>query len=180
VPVAAHRRTAELLAGRGVEVDRELADGERVVLAGEPPFPLTVLHTPGHAPGHLCFFDETWGSLVAGDMVTGLGTVVIDPPLGDMDAYLASLDKLLALAPETLFPAHGPAIRDAAGKLREVAEHRRWREERVLAAWRDGVREPAAMLPRVYDDAPREAWPLAERQILAHLDRLRRAGRLDD
>ncbi|HEX6202926.1 MAG TPA: MBL fold metallo-hydrolase [Thermoanaerobaculia bacterium] len=180
VPVAAHRRTAELLAGRGVEVDRELADGERVVLAGEPPFPLTVLHTPGHAPGHLCFFDETWGSLLTGDMVTGLGTVVIDPPLGDMDDYLASLDRLLALAPRTLFPAHGPAIRDAAGKLRELAAHRHWREERVLAAWRDGLREPAAMLPRVYDDVPREAWPLAERQILAHLERLRRAGRLDE
>jgi glyoxylase-like metal-dependent hydrolase (beta-lactamase superfamily II) len=180
VQVAAHAATAALLAGRGVAVDRELADGERVVLAGEPPFPLTVVHTPGHAPGHLCFLDETWGSLVAGDMVTGLGTVVIDPPLGDMDAYLASLDKLLALAPKTLFPAHGPAIRDGAAKLREVVEHRRWREERVLAAWRDGLREAAAMLPRVYDDAPREAWPLAERQILAHLDRLRRAGRLDD
>jgi glyoxylase-like metal-dependent hydrolase (beta-lactamase superfamily II)/8-oxo-dGTP pyrophosphatase MutT (NUDIX family) len=179
VPIAAHAATAALLAFRGVAVDRELVDGELVVLAGDPPFPLRVVHTPGHAPGHLCFFDETWGSLVAGDMIAGLGTIVIDPPQGDMDAYLASLDKLLALEPKTLFPAHGPALRDAAGKLREYAEHRRWREEKVLAAWRDGLREPAAMLPDVYDDAPREAWPLAERQILAHLERLRRAGRLE-
>ena len=179
LPIAAHRATAELLAERGITVDRELADGERVVLDGVPPFPVRVVHTPGHAPGHLCFLDETWGSLLAGDMVAGLGTIVIDPPLGDMDAYLASLDKLLALAPKTLFPSHGPALRDAEGKLREYLEHRRWREERVLAAWRDGLREPAAMLPRVYDDAPREAWPLAERQVLAHLERLRRAGKLD-
>lgn len=179
VPVRAHRATAELLAGRGVAIDGELTDGERVVLAGEPPFPVRVVHTPGHAPGHLCFLDETWGSLVAGDMAAGIGTIVIDPPQGDMDAYLASLDRLIALAPKTLFPAHGPTLRDAAGKLRELRDHRLWREERVLAAWRDGLRDPAAMLPRVYDDAPREAWPLAERQVLAHLERLRRAGKVD-
>jgi glyoxylase-like metal-dependent hydrolase (beta-lactamase superfamily II)/8-oxo-dGTP pyrophosphatase MutT (NUDIX family) len=180
VPVLAHPKTAELLAGRGIAVDGTLADGQRVVLAGggEPDFPLRVLHTPGHAPGHLCFYDETWGSLVAGDLVAGLGTIVIDPPQGDMDAYLASLERLIELAPATLFPAHGPAIRDAVGKLREYVEHRLWREEKVLAAWRDGLREPQAMLPRVYDDVPEQAWPLAERQIVAHLERLERAGRL--
>ncbi len=178
VPVAAHAATAELLATRGIAVDETLADGQRVQLGGDPPFPVRVVHTPGHAPGHLCFFDETWGSLLAGDMVAGLGTVVIDPPAGDMDDYLRSLDKLLDLEPRTLFPAHGPALRDAAGTLRELVAHRRWREERVLAAWNEGLREPGEMLPRVYDDAPESAWPLAERQILAHLERLRRAGRL--
>jgi glyoxylase-like metal-dependent hydrolase (beta-lactamase superfamily II)/8-oxo-dGTP pyrophosphatase MutT (NUDIX family) len=178
VPVLAHRRTAELLAGRGVAVDGELADDQRVVLAGEPPFPVRVVHTPGHAKGHLCFLDETWGSLLAGDMVAGLGTIVIDPPGGDMDAYLASLEKLISLAPATLFPGHGPALRNAPAKLREALDHRRWREERVLGAWNDGLREPERMLPVVYDDAPRTAWPLAERQIAAHLERLRRAGRL--
>src|SRR5690606_23748958 len=126
----------------GVPVDGELADGERIVLAGEPPFPLRVVHTPGHAPGHLAFLDETWGSLVAGDVAAGIGTIVIDPPQGDMDAYLASLDRLIALAPKTLFPAHGPTLRDAAGALRELRAHRLWREERVLAAWRNGLREP--------------------------------------
>ena len=72
-----------------------------------------------------------------------------------------------------------PAILDARGKLREFIEHRLWREEKVLAAWRAGLREPEAMLPEVYDDAPRQAWPLAERQILAHLRRLGRAGTID-
>jgi glyoxylase-like metal-dependent hydrolase (beta-lactamase superfamily II) len=112
-------------------------------------------------------------------MVAGIGTIVIDPPEGDMDAYLASLDKLAALAPRTLFPAHGPPLADAVGTLRRYVEHRRWREERVLAAWRSGVREPRDMLPTVYDDVPERAWPLAERQIVAHLERLRRAGPLN-
>jgi glyoxylase-like metal-dependent hydrolase (beta-lactamase superfamily II) len=179
VPVGAHPETARRLAERGLRVDRELSDGERIVLAGDPPFPVRAIHTPGHARGHLCFYDETGGSLLAGDMVAGVGTIVIDPPEGDMDAYLASLEKLGALAPSTLFPAHGPPIADAPGKLREYVAHRLWREERILEAWRSGVREPRAMLPTVYDDAPERAWPLAERQIVAHLERLARAGRIE-
>ncbi|HEX5757742.1 MAG TPA: MBL fold metallo-hydrolase, partial [Thermoanaerobaculia bacterium] len=179
VPVLAHPATAERLAARGLRVDGTLEDGERVVLAGEPPLALRVVHTPGHARGHLCFFDEEGRTLVAGDLVAGVGTIVVDPPEGDMDDYLASLEKALALAPATLLPAHGPAIHGGAAKLREYLEHRLWREERVLAAWRDGLRTPVAMLPTVYDDAPPEALPLAARQIEAHLTRLRRAGRLD-
>jgi glyoxylase-like metal-dependent hydrolase (beta-lactamase superfamily II)/8-oxo-dGTP pyrophosphatase MutT (NUDIX family) len=177
VPVLAHPATAERLAGR-IAIDGLLEDGQRVVLAGDPPFPVRVVHTPGHARGHLCFLDETWGSALAGDLVAGLGTIVVDPPEGDMDAYLAALGKLADLAPRTLFPAHGPAIKNAVAKLREYADHRLWREERVAAAWGKGLRTPGEMLSTVYDDVPKEAHPLAERQILAHLERLRRKGKI--
>jgi ribonuclease/clavin/mitogillin len=181
VPVCAHRATAERLAPRGIAVDRELADGERIVLAGAgkaaPEMTVRVVHTPGHARGHLCFLDEEGGSLLAGDMVAGVGMIVVDPPEGDMDDYLSSLRRLEELAPRTLFPGHGPAVRDARGKLREYLEHRLWREERILAAHEDGL-SPREMLPRVYDDVPEQAYPLAERQVLAHLERLRRAGKI--
>ncbi len=178
VPVLAHPVTAERLAGRGLQVDGELQDGQRIVLAGDPPCPVRVVYTPGHARGHLCFFEETQRSLLAGDMVAGIGMIVVDPPEGDMDDYLASLEKMAALEPRTLFPAHGPAVKDAVAKLREYVRHRLWREERILQAWSDGRRQPGEMLPTVYDDVPKEAHPLAERQILAHIERLRRAGRL--
>ena len=178
VPVLAHPETAERLAGRGLAVDGELTDGQRVVLQGDPPFPICVVHTPGHARGHLCFLDETWRSALVGDLVAGLGTIVIDPPEGDMEAYLGSLAKLAALRPRTLFPAHGPAVRNALAKLREYIDHRLWREEKVVAAWSQGLRTPEEMLPSVYDDVPKEAYPLAQRQILAHLERLRRLGQL--
>ena len=180
VPVLAHPATAERLAGRGLRVDGTLEDGREVTLAGEPPLTLRVVHTPGHARGHLCFFDAEGKTLVAGDLVAGVGTIVVDPPEGDMDDYLASLEKALALAPATLLPAHGPAVHHGAAKLREYLDHRLWREERVLAAWRAGLREPQAMLPTVYADVPPEAHPLAARQIEAHLNRLRRAGRLEE
>ncbi len=176
VPVLAHPLTAERLAGRGIKVDGELQDGERVDL-GEG-FSVLILHTPGHARGHLCFLEEGQRSLLCGDMVSGVSMIVVDPPEGDMDDYLGSLEKLAALRPGTLFPGHGPAIKNGVDKLREYLDHRLWREERILEAWSAGKRTPAEMLPTVYDDVPQQAWPIAQRQILAHLDRLRKLGRI--
>jgi ribonuclease/clavin/mitogillin len=181
VPVLAHAETARRLEPRGFRIDDELSDRQVLRLAGrdgEPEVTVRVLHTPGHARGHLCFFEEGGRSLLAGDMVAAISTIVIDPPEGDMDDYLASLRRLIELEPRTLFPAHGPAIKNAVEKLRELLDHRLWREEKVLTAWQGGKRTPKEMLPEVYDDAPRVAWPLAERQIEAHLERLRRAGRV--
>ena len=177
VPVLAHALTSERLSTRGIRVDGELRDGERVVLDGD--YPVLILHTPGHARGHLCFLEEEQRSLLCGDMVSGVSMIVVDPPEGDMGDYLGSLEKLAALRPKTLFPGHGPVIKNAEAKLREYIDHRLWRENRIADAWSAGMRRPADMLPTVYDDVPKEAWPLAERQILAHLERLRRLGRID-
>ncbi len=180
VPVLAHPATAERLASRGIKIDGELQDKQRIELAGDPPMTILVLHTPGHARGHLCFLEETQRATLVGDLVAGLGTIVIDPPEGDMDDYVASLARLAVMHPGTLFPAHGPAILNGRGKLREYVDHRLWREAKVLEAWNEGLREPSEMLPKVYEDTPKQAWPLAERQILAHLDRLRRTQRLSE
>lgn len=180
VPIAAHRETAERLAPR-LSVARELADDRRIDLDGGSSaegMTFRVLHTPGHARGHLCFFEESQGSLICGDLVAGIGTIVIDPPEGDMTDYLASLERMAALPPRTLFPAHGPAIEDAVGKLREYVAHRLRREEKVLAAWGQGLRSAKQMVASVYDDAPDAARMLAERQIEAHLARLRTLGRI--
>jgi glyoxylase-like metal-dependent hydrolase (beta-lactamase superfamily II)/8-oxo-dGTP pyrophosphatase MutT (NUDIX family) len=179
VPVLAHPLTARHLSGRGIEVDGFLADGQEVEIPGDPPMTVRVIHTPGHARGHLCFLDTAGGSLLAGDMVAGIGTIVIDPPEGDMDDYLASLEKLVEAAPKTLFPSHGPAVKNGVARLEEYIRHRLWREERILEAWGQGLHRPAQILPAAYDDVPEVALPLAERQLEAHLARLRRLGRLD-
>src|SRR5439155_17143717 len=90
VAVAAHRQTARTLKGR-IRVDRFIEDGEVLELNGDPEIKLRASHTPGHARGHLCFHDERTGALISGDNVVGFGSVLIDPPEGEMRAYLNSL-----------------------------------------------------------------------------------------
>ncbi len=178
VPVFAHPRTAERLRSRGIAIDGWLHDEQRVVLDGTPPFVLKVHHTPGHTGGHLCFEIEATGDLIAGDMVAGFGTIVIDPPEGDMDLYLASLDRLRELAPRTLFVSHGAPFLDSVSKLSEYRDHRLEREAQILDCWDAGLRAPQEMIPRLYPEIAAAVEPLAERQILAHLVRLERLGRL--
>jgi ribonuclease/clavin/mitogillin len=170
VPVWAHAATARRLAGR-VAIDRELVDDETV--AGG-----TCVWTPGHAEGHLCF--EVGDATIAGDMVAGLGTILIDPDEGDMVAYLASLQRLLDRGARVLLPAHGPVITDGPAKLREYIAHRTMREDRVRAALTaagSGGGSLAELLPVAYADTPRMLWPLAERSLRAHLDKLVREHR---
>ncbi|MEZ4369055.1 MAG: MBL fold metallo-hydrolase [Kofleriaceae bacterium] len=171
VPVAAHADTAARLRGR-VQVDELLADGDD--LDG-----WTVVLTPGHAPGHVCLADAGSGQVVAGDLVAGLGTILIDPSEGDMTAYLASLERVAALAPRRLLPAHGPMIDDAVGRLRGYAAHRLGREARVLAAVTAlGPAPPSALVPHAYADTPSGLWPLAERSLISHLVRLEALGQV--
>jgi glyoxylase-like metal-dependent hydrolase (beta-lactamase superfamily II)/8-oxo-dGTP pyrophosphatase MutT (NUDIX family) len=174
LPVAAHRATAERVAAAGIEVDRFLEHDEVYELG--PGFPVRVLHTPGHARGHLAFFAENHRTLLSGDLVSALSTIIIDPPEGNMGQFLQSLEAMAELHPDTLFPAHGPILGQAEAFLRQVKEHRLWREERVLQAWEAGLREPAEILRRVYDEIPKMIWPLAERQIRAHLEHLESLG----
>ncbi len=180
VPVAAHPATADRLAPRGIAVDRALAGGEEIELTGESAMRLRLHHTPGHARGHLAIEIAGTGDLVGGDLLAGFGTIVIDPPEGDMDDYLASLDRMRALGFRTIFPSHGAPLLDVDARLAEYVAHRLGREEQVLAAWRRGLREPAALVPEIYPEVPPAVHPLAERQVVAHLDRLRRLGRLAD
>lgn len=170
VPIAAHPATARRLAGR-VTVTEAIEDGDTVYGA-------TAIGTPGHAEGHLCY--AVGGATVAGDMVAGVGTILVDPSEGDMAVYMASLERLLARPQTTLLPAHGPAIADGHGKLREYLAHRRMRESMVAAALRAAPRTLAELVAEAYRDTPRALWPLAERSLLAHLVKLAREQRAVD
>ena len=179
VPVAAHRLTAEALEGK-LRVDRWIEDGERTTLAGDPEITLRAVHTPGHARGHLCFFEERNRALLTADLIVGLGTVVIDPPEGNMLDYLESLAKVRALEPSVIFGAHGPAIGDPIAKIDEYVAHRFEREAQILGAIEAGDRTPEAIVSRVYTAVPEKLHPLAARSVIAHLEKLRDEGRLPD
>src|SRR5262249_17876796 len=174
-PPPPHPAPAGLPPAGGARVDRTLADGD-VATAGARR--LRAVFTPGHTPGHHCFLDETTGFVLAGDMVAGVGTVVIDPDEGDMSEYLASIARMEALAARALLPAHGPILTEPASKLDEYRRHRLWREARVVAALaRLGEATPAELTVLAYDDVPASVHALAERSLRAHLTKLVREGR---
>ena len=177
VPVCAHRATAERLVGQ-LKVDEELYSGDVVDLGG---LQVEVLHTPGHARGHLAFRECQQRTLVAGDLVAGQGTIVIDPPEGDMADYLATLGLLVQSGLGSVIPAHGPAIEEGEELLLSYIAHRKMREEQLGEALRtQGVKGayPIDLVPLLYPEVPPMFHPLAARQVLAHLLKLESEGRV--
>lgn len=178
LPVAAHRLTAEAVADE-VRVDRLIADGDVIELGGEPGWRLRALWTPGHARGHLCFYEERTASVITGDLVVGFGTVVIAPPEGNLSDYLVSLGRLLALPRlNGLFPAHGPVLADARGKIEQYIMHRLEREESIIRALESGAKTIPEMVKLVYTDVPEAMHKLAALSVLAHLEKLADDGRV--
>ena len=176
VPVAAHPLTADRLAGR-LKIDRVVEDNELIELAGEPGWRLRALYTPGHTRGHLCFYEENTGALMTGDLIVGIGTVVIDPPEGNMRQYFDSLQRLLELPKlSSLFPAHGPAIGSAVPKIREYIGHRIMRENKILDAVRAGAGTTTEIVEKAYTDVSPTLYWLAERSTAAHLEKLEEDG----
>lgn len=175
VPVAAHRLTADSL--DQFSVDRYIEDDELLELNGEPEIKLRAMHTPGHARGHLCFYDGRTGALISGDNIVGFGSVLINPPEGNMRDYLASLARMRAPGNlSVLFGGHGPAIANPYEKIDEYISHRLQREELILSAVREGASTPNAIVARAYMDVSPKAHGMAERAVLAHLEKLEADG----
>jgi glyoxylase-like metal-dependent hydrolase (beta-lactamase superfamily II) len=158
-------------------VDRLIADHELIALDGTPSIALRALHTPGHARGHLCFYEERTGTLLTGDNLVGFGSVLIDPPEGNMRDYLKSLQRMRSLPHLTvLFGGHGPAMANPLAKLDEYVGHRLEREANILRAVREGASTPKEIVARVYTDVSPQAYAMAERAVLAHLEKLEADG----
>ena len=171
VTVAAHRETADAL--NDINVTQFIEDGETLSLAGDPSINLQALHTPGHARGHLCFHDHDRGILLTGDNIVGLGSVLIDPPEGNMKRYFDSLERMRSLdGLKVLFGGHGPPVANAYAKIDEYINHRLEREKNILAAIRAGATTPQEVVARVYTDVSPKAHALAERAVMAHVDKL--------
>lgn len=174
VPISAHKITAESLDGK-VEFEKFIEDGEVYQLrdADDQTFDLTALHTPGHARGHLCFYDEEFGFLLSSDNVVGLGTIVIAPPEGNMNDYLNSLERMKNLPNlNFLCGSHGSAVADAKGKIEEYIEHRLEREQQILEALENGAKTPEGIAQIVYQNLDEKLFPLAVKSVEAHLEKI--------
>jgi glyoxylase-like metal-dependent hydrolase (beta-lactamase superfamily II) len=157
---------------------------------------LRAVHTPGHAANHLCVLLEEDGLLFSGDHILNGSTTVIDPPDGNMDDYLRSLDKLDALCAQWdvnfILPAHGhvmgdwprsahnpsgPALGGARAAIAQLKAHRLAREAKVahaMATLPNGSPEDWVRL--AYDDVHERVWPVAMRSLLAHVQRIQNLG----
>jgi glyoxylase-like metal-dependent hydrolase (beta-lactamase superfamily II) len=174
---------AELAAGTGATIHafrppdgaERLRDGH-VVSCG--PAELIVVATPGHSPDSVCFFLASEAAMFTGDTVLGRGTSVVDPPEGDLAAYLRSLQRLRDLRPRTIHPGHGPLVLDGVGKLDEYLEHRRMREGQILSALAEGGRTVEDLVAVIYQGYAPEVHELAGRSVLAHLLKLEAEGRV--
>ncbi len=173
VGVAAHRLTAEMIADT-IKVDRFIEDDDVIELTGAQTLSLRAMHTPGHTRGHLSFYEARTGALICGDNILGLGSVLIDPPEGNMRDYLRSLARYRELLPQikVLFGGHGPAVGNAAAKIDEYITHRRAREADILEAVRAGASTPPEIVARVYTDVAPKLHAMAERAVCAHLEKL--------
>ena len=151
-----------------------IADGEVVTVGAEE---LTALHTPGHSPDHLAFWHEASRAVFTGDLVVRGSSVMIHWSRGgDLAQYLASLERLLALEPRLLYPAHGTVIDDPRVILTQYLAHRRFREQQVLNALRAGQGTVEAIAESIYDGLAPALMPAARENVRAHLEKLRLDG----
>jgi glyoxylase-like metal-dependent hydrolase (beta-lactamase superfamily II) len=158
-----------------------LRDGDRLDLGacpahGEAWF-LEALHTPGHASGHLAFFEPYYRLLFAGDMISTLSSMVIAPPDGKLGEYLQSLRRLRALPTRMLLPSHGNVSVRPGEVIDDALAHRAKREAQLVEALKGGPAEVEELTQRLYRGTPDALMRFARAQVLAGLLKLQEEGR---
>lgn len=170
VPVRAHADVLRRLDLAGVRAEA-LADGDALDLGGESAH---VLHTPGHAPGHLALHLPARDVLLAGDLISGMSTILIDPREGSMSLYLQSLRRVAALGCRTVLPAHGPPL--PGRSIPDLLEHRLQREDRIRDILASGPSDLDTIARTAYRDVPEMPVVLTRLQSLSHLIHLEERG----
>lgn len=153
----------------GFSPDIVLTGGE--VIEGDG-WTLEAIFTPGHASNHMAFALREENALFSGDHVMGWATTVVAPPDGNMRAYMASLDAVIARDFATVWPTHGPPVTDPGPFLRAYRAHRLEREAQVVDRLRAGDRTAGEMVPRLYPTVDQSLWPAASLSVLAHMIKL--------
>jgi glyoxylase-like metal-dependent hydrolase (beta-lactamase superfamily II) len=152
-----------------------LKDGD--VIEGKG-WTIECLHTPGHMSNHLCFALYQENALFTGDHVMGCSTTVINPPDGNMRAYMASLRRLKTRTDDIYWPTHGAPVRQPEKLVNAYIAHRQEREAQILACLNQETVTIPAMVARLYAEVDPRLHPAAARSVLAHLIKLMEDGRV--
>lgn len=165
--------------GEGVRIDHWHDDESPIRCEG---FDLLPIFTPGHSPGHFCLLVSTNGALLAGDMISGFGSVGIFPPEGSMADYIDSLRHMLEVDERTPYrvigPGHGPVVPAAREKIAEYIVHRLAREDEVVVALQPGPASVQELLPAIYPEVQAHLSWAASCTLQAHIDKLVIDGRV--
>lgn len=153
--------------------DIALKDGDQLEAAGVT---LTALHTPGHAPDHLCFALEGSNILFSGDHVMAWNTSVVAPPEGHMGDYIGALERLLTRTDHVYFPGHGGRLLQPQRVVKAYVMHRRMREQAILECIREGHSTIAAIVPIVYRGLDPRLLNAASLSVAAHVEHLVERG----
>lgn len=157
------------------DVDEALTGGMTLALEGGE---LQAMDTPGHSPGHVALYEPVARALIAGDLVSGHGTVGIFPPHGKMTEYFASLERMQLLNPAVIIPGHGPTMTQPPDVFAQYIERRSTREREIYAIVARGPTTIEAMVPELYPVVLPHFRRAAAATILAHLEKLRAEGRV--
>lgn len=158
---------------------RRPEDGQRLSAGGAT---LVALHTPGHASDHLCFLLEEERAVFTADLVMGWSTSIIAPPDGNLNQYMASLERLIALGKdggiEVLHPGHGESIESPLERIEDIWRHRQQRTDQALEAIAAGIATIPDMVKRIYADIDPKLHGPAAFSLRAHLDALVEEGKV--
>jgi glyoxylase-like metal-dependent hydrolase (beta-lactamase superfamily II) len=165
-----------------VTIDRMIEDGASLDLGDAPHgrghWSLEAIHTPGHAPGHLVFWQPDYRLLFVADMLSTLSSVIITPRDGDVRQYLQSLKRLQQYPTRMLLPAHGPPTLRAAHILEETIAHRLAREQQLLDTLAEEPRTIDELVEELYRGYSPAVLKLAAQQVHAGLIKLEQDGRV--
>jgi len=151
-----------------------LKDGQTISVDGAT---CRIMHTPGHTTDHIIVYLEEENAVFSGDCILGEGTAVFE----SLFDYMQSLEKILGIKPNIIYPGHGPVIEDPVEKIQYYISHRNARENQIFNYLQNsGIKgsSPMDVVLSVYKDTPINLHKAAEVNVTHHLKKLETEGKI--
>ena len=160
---------------QGAKVDQPVRDGETLSLGS---MTLEFIDAPGHTYGSMAVFIRETRALFTGDTVMGTGSSVVNPGEGEISLYLQTLDKFLRYNPAVIYPGQGPVVKEPRAKINALIEHRKEREQQIVALLAQAPRSVEQIVATLYTGLDERLQHLAANQVKSHLIKLEKEDKV--